>query len=90
MKVLRRALCAIVVVVLFGSACRAQGHDSIWSDWETSAVEKHGPQRAAGLLLYFHGNAGPADATEDPIPLIFTEMAKAATWDVLRGGPEKS
>jgi pimeloyl-ACP methyl ester carboxylesterase len=43
-----------------------------------------GPQSAAGLLLYFHGNAGREDATKDPLPLIFTEMAKAATWDVVK------
>ncbi len=83
MKLLRRTLVVLAGLLLTDSACRAQSLDPVWSQWETSAVAKRGPERAAGLLLYFHG-FGPEDAFRHPVPTIFTEMAKVATWDILR------
>lgn len=61
--------------------CRAQNF--VWTEWETKAVERRGPELAGGLLIYLHG-AGPADAAKLPILTIFTEMAKVAKWDILR------
>lgn len=83
MKLLRRTLVVLAGLLLAASACRAQSPDPIWSQWETSAVETRGPEQAAGLLLYFHG-FGSVDSFRDPIPSIFTEMARVATWDILR------
>jgi dienelactone hydrolase len=83
MKLLRRSLIALAGLPLTCRASRARSISPAWSEWETSAVEKRGPERAAGLLLYFHGSGAP-DMFRGPIPLIFIEMAKAATWDILR------
>lgn len=83
MKVLRGILLVLACLLLTDSACRAQSFSPAWSEWETSAVERRGPERAGGLLLYFHG-FGAADSFQRPIPIIFTEMAKVATWDILR------
>jgi pimeloyl-ACP methyl ester carboxylesterase len=84
MKVFRRTMAALAGLLLTCSACRAQDPVSVWSIWETSAVEKRGPASAAGLLLYFHGYAGPLDLTQFPISQLFAEMATVAGWDVLR------
>jgi pimeloyl-ACP methyl ester carboxylesterase len=83
MKLLRRTLVVLAGLLLTGSACRAQDFGFVWSEWERSAVERRGPERAEGLLLYFHG-FGVQHAYLHPIPPIFTEMAKVAAWDVMR------
>lgn len=83
MTLLRRALIALAGLLLTDSGCRAQFANPVWSQWETSAVERRGPEQAGGLLLYFHGR-GPENAYRRSIPVIFTEMAKVATWDILR------
>jgi pimeloyl-ACP methyl ester carboxylesterase len=83
MKLLRRTLVALAGLLLTESAGRAQDFGFVWSEWETSAVERRGPEQAEGLLLYFHGFGGQ-HAYLDPIPSIFTEMAKVAAWDVMR------
>ena len=83
MKLLRRSLIALAGLPLAARAGRAQSFGFVWSEWETSAVERRGPDLAAGLLLYFHGFGKP-DAYRDPIPNIFIQMAKVATWDVMR------
>jgi pimeloyl-ACP methyl ester carboxylesterase len=83
MKLLRRTLVVLAGLLLTDSACRAQDFGFVWSEWETSAVEKRGPERADGLLLYFHG-FGARHAYLHPIPRIFTQMANVAAWDVLR------
>jgi pimeloyl-ACP methyl ester carboxylesterase len=75
MKIFRRTLAALAGLVLTCGACRAQDPVSVWSVWETSAVEKRGPASAAGLLLYFHGYAGLQDLTQFPIFQLFAEMA---------------
>jgi hypothetical protein len=77
MKLLRRTLVVLAGLLLTGSACRAQDFGFVWSEWERSAVERRGPERAEGLLLYFHG-FGVQHAYLHPIPPIFTEMAKVA------------
>ena len=83
MELLRRSLIALAGLPLTAGAGRAQSFGFVWSEWETSAVEKRGPDLAGGLLLYFHGFGRP-DAYRDPIPNIFIQMAKVATWDVMR------
>src|SRR5258708_9954133 len=83
MKFLPRTLIVLAGLLLTDSACRAQDFGFVWSEWETSAVEKRGPERADGLLLYFHG-FGARHAYLHPIPRIFTEIANVAAWDVLR------
>jgi pimeloyl-ACP methyl ester carboxylesterase len=84
MKVFRRTMAALAGLLLTCGACRAHDPVSVWSVWETSAVEKQGPASAAGLLLYFHGYAGLLDLTQFPISQLFAEMATVAGWDVLR------
>src|ERR1700730_6479659 len=84
MKVFRRTMAVLAGLLLTCGACRAQDPVSVWSVWETSAVERRGPASAAGLLLYFHGYDGPQDVTRFPISRLFAEMATAAGWDVLR------
>jgi pimeloyl-ACP methyl ester carboxylesterase len=83
MKLLRRTLVVAAGLLLIDSACRAQDFGFVWSEWETSVVERRGPERAEGLLLYFHGH-GAWHSYLDPIPIIFTEMANVAAWDVMR------
>ena len=83
MKLLRRSLIALTGLPFAARVGRAQDFGFVWSEWETSAVEKRGPELAGGLLLYFHGFSG-ANVHRDPIPPIFVEMAKVAAWDVLR------
>jgi hypothetical protein len=83
MKAFRGALCAMVVVVLFGQhPCLAQDLGSIWSEWVFSAVPKRGPATAKGLFIYFHARS--VDALSVPIAILFTEMARIAQWDMLR------
>jgi hypothetical protein len=84
MKVFRRTMAALAGLLLTCGACRAQDPVSVWSVWETSAVERRGPASAAGLLLYFHGYAGLLDITQFPMSQLFAEMATVAGWDVLR------
>jgi pimeloyl-ACP methyl ester carboxylesterase len=83
MKLLRRTLVALAGLLLTEGAGRAQDFGFVWSEWETAAVERRGPERAEGLLLYFHGY-GVWPAYLNPIPRIFTEMADVAAWDVMR------
>jgi hypothetical protein len=75
-------LLVLVVVLSAGGSSRAQNFSLVWSEWETSEVQKQGPERAEGILLYF--NRSSDDATKEPIPGVFVEMAKVANWDVLR------
>jgi hypothetical protein len=83
MKVFRTALCAMVVVVLFGQQlCLAQDLSSVWSEWEFSAVPKRGPAGAKALFIYLHAKS--VDALSVPIAILFTEMARIAQWDILR------
>lgn len=83
MKILREALLALVGLLSIGSASRAQNLSLFWSEWETSAVVKQGPEAADAVLLYFHERSSH-DVTKNPIMGIFVEMAKAANWDILR------
>jgi pimeloyl-ACP methyl ester carboxylesterase len=75
-------LLALAGVLLVGKVACAQ-NAAVWSEWETLAVEKRGPERASAVLLYFHGRAS-WDVTKHPIMTIFIEMAKVADWDILR------
>jgi pimeloyl-ACP methyl ester carboxylesterase len=84
MKVFRRMMAALAGLLLTCGACHAQDPVSVWSVWETAAVERRGPASAAGLLLYFHGYAGLLDLTQFPMSQLFVEMATVAGWDVLR------
>jgi hypothetical protein len=85
MKIFRAMLLVAAVVLSAGAPSRAQNLSLIWSEWETSAVEKQGPELADGILLYFHrSSSSSGDAAKDPIPGIFVEMAKVANWDILR------
>lgn len=83
MSSLARILLTLVSFLLVGGTCRAQNFNFVWAEWGTTALEKRGPDVADGLLIYFHG-AGIAGADKLPIPSIFVEMAKVATWDILR------
>jgi pimeloyl-ACP methyl ester carboxylesterase len=82
MRFLLKISLALVGLPLSANAACAQGRLA-WSEWETSAVEKRGPERAEAVLLYFHGRA-TWDVTKYPIMSIFIEMAKVAGWDILR------
>lgn len=67
-------------MLLAGSGCRAQGSMDVWAAWAASPFEILGPEDAHGVLLYLH-----AEGLEDqPVALIFAEMARVAQWDVLR------
>jgi predicted esterase len=83
MPSLARLLLALVGFFLVGGTCRAQNLNFVWAEWGTTALEKRGPDVADGLLIYFHGT-GIAGADKLPLPGIFVEMAKVATWDILR------
>ena len=83
MKLLRRSLIALAGLPLAVRASRAQSFGFVWSEFETSAIERRGPDLARGLLLYFHGFGRP-NSHRAPIPDIFMEMAKVAAWDVMR------
>ncbi|HEX9557820.1 MAG TPA: hypothetical protein VF991_15100 [Reyranella sp.] len=88
MKLLRRTLIALAGLPLTGGAGHAGPFDGVWArpvwtEWELSAATRRGPDTAGGLLLYFHGR-GPGQVTGRPIPGIFIEMAKIASWDILR------
>jgi hypothetical protein len=76
---------AIVFVGLAAfSACHADQADGVWAAWETSAAQHFGPDKAAGVLLYLHGNMGAIDVTDYPVSPFFVAMAKQAKWDILR------
>ncbi len=67
-------------MLLADGACRAQGSTDVWAAWAASPLEILGSEEAHGALLYLH-----AEGLEDqPVALIFAEMAKIAQWDVLR------
>ena len=83
MRIPLRTLFIVAGLSLIGNEARAQSQSLAWSEWETSAVVKRGPERAQAVLLYFHGRA-PWDVTKNPIMSIFIEMAKVAEWDILR------
>lgn len=83
MKIFRAMLFVIVVLLAAAGTSRAQNLSLVWSEWDTSAVQKQGPELADGILLYFH-RWSSGDATKEPIPGIFVEMAKVANWDILR------
>jgi hypothetical protein len=82
MKHFAKTLLAVAGFLLGHDPCRAQQLNSVWSEWETSAVTKKGPDRANGLFVYFHAQSH--DALELPIAILFIEMAKVAQWDILR------
>ena len=66
-------------MLLVGGVCRAQGSMDVWATWAASPFEVLGPEEAHGVLLYLH-----AEGLEDqPVALIFAEMARVAQWDVL-------
>lgn len=80
MNVTRRTMLGLPGMLLAGGACRAQGATDVWAAWAASPFEIVGPEEAHGVFLYLH-----AEGLEDqPLPLIFAEMAKVAKWDVLR------
>ena len=83
MKIFRAKVFVAVVVLAAAGTSRAQNLSLVWSEWDTSAVQKQGPELADGILLYFH-RWSSGDATKEPIPSIFVEMAKVANWDILR------
>lgn len=83
MKIFAAMLLGLVVVVSTGGSSRAQDLNLVWSEWETSEVEKQGPELANGILLYFERSSW-GEVTKEPIPGIFMEMSKVANWDVLR------
>jgi hypothetical protein len=67
-------------MLLADGACRAQDSPGVWAAWAALPFEILGPEEAHGALLYLH-----AEGFEDqPVALIFAEMAKVAKWDVLR------
>ena len=82
MKLLRRTSVVFAGLLLTAGACRGQDLGNVWSEWETWAVEQRGPGRASGLLVYFQ-DENP-DAIQGPLPILFTEMARIAQWDILR------
>ncbi|MBY0318161.1 MAG: hypothetical protein K2X72_05505 [Reyranella sp.] len=79
MNVARRAIFGLPCILLADGACRAQGSTDVWATWAASPLEILGPHEANGALVYLHAE-GLAD---QPVPLIFAELAKAAKWDVL-------
>jgi pimeloyl-ACP methyl ester carboxylesterase len=83
MRGLRRVLLVLAGLLCAADACSAQNLSLIWSEWETSAVQRQGPQQADGIFLYFHGRSS-RDVTGNPILSIFIEMANVANWDILR------
>src|SRR5260370_34387345 len=83
MKLLRRMLVVLAGLLLIEGAGCAQDFGFVWSEWETSVVERRGPERAEGILLYFHGY-GVWHSYLNPILIILTERAKVAAWDVMR------
>ena len=86
-KALRGAFFTIAIVFVglaAYSACHADQADGVWAEWDTSAAQHLGPDKAAGVLLYLHGSAGPLDVTGYPVSPFFVAMAKQANWDILR------
>lgn len=80
MNVTRRTMLCLPGMLLADGACRAQGSPDVWAAWAASPFEILGPEEAHGVLVYLH-----AEGLEDqPVALIFAEMAKVAKWDVLR------
>ena len=67
-------------MLLADGACRAQGSPDVWAAWAASPFEILGPEEAHGVLIYLHAE----DLEDQPVALIFAEMAKVAQWDVLR------
>lgn len=82
MKIFRAILFVLVAALAANGSTRAQNLSLVWSEWETSAVQKQGPELADGIFLYFHRSS--SDALKEPIPGIFVEMAKVANWDILQ------
>ena len=74
-------LTALFAVLPAGNALRAQ--QFVWSEWETSAVERGGPKVSDGLLIYLHGRGLP-DAHKLPVLGVVVEIAKVANWDILK------
>jgi len=67
-------------LLLASGVCRSEEVTSVWSEWATSPFAIRGPEEADGLLLYLH-----EEGLEDqPVALVFVEMARVAQWDVLR------
>src|SRR5882757_8175401 len=80
MDLTRRTMLGLPGMLLADGACRAQGSTDVWAAWAASPLEILGPEEAHGVLLYLH-----EEGLEDqPVALIFAEMAKVAGWDVLR------
>jgi dienelactone hydrolase len=85
MSVFSRLIVALVALLTAQGHSHAESPDAlIQCQWETEEVERLGPDKASGVLFYFHGYSGSRDMTALPIPLIFAAMAKAAKWDVMR------
>lgn len=80
MNVTRRTVLGLSGILLADSACRAQGATDVWAAWAASPFEILGPEDAHGALVYLH----PEGLEDQPVALIFAEMAKIAQWDVLR------
>jgi hypothetical protein len=81
--VCRRALFGLPMMVFADGACRAQGLDDVRAEWEPQAAEKREPHSGGGLLLCLEEVGGPT-FVKKRVPLMFTEMARVARWDVLR------
>jgi len=82
MKAFRSTLLALVGFLAGSGPCHAQAPSFVWAEWETSNTQKHGPEQAKGLFVYFHAKS--PEALSLPIPSLFSEMARIAQWDILR------
>jgi len=56
----------------------------MWSEWETMVLERRGPERTRGVLVYLQGV--PSEVPEVAISLPIQEIARVASFDVLRLG----
>lgn len=83
MNILCRMLSILASFLWMSGVARAQNLSLVWSEWETSEVQKQGPEVAEGILLYFQRSPS-GNASKEPMASIFVEMAKGAPWDVLR------
>jgi hypothetical protein len=78
----RRALFGLPTMLVAAGAGRAQSLDDVRAEWERRTA-KRGPHLARGLLLCLEDDGG-SNFVEEPIALMFAEMARVAQWDVLR------
>jgi hypothetical protein len=82
MKAVRAMLLVLMLLLWSDAGCLAQGNGLASAKWETRAVDKLGPQEAAGLLLYIYEQGD--GAVERSVPRIFVTMARVVKWDILR------